>query len=253
MSYLYDRVLLTNDDGFDAPGIKILENIASKIAKEVWIVAPDKDQSGTSQSVSIHNPLRAIKKDERHFAVSGTPADCIVMGLRNLMPHKPDLILSGVNRGSNLGLETIFSGTVGAAMTGCLLGIPSIAFSQNFRDGHDLYWETAYHHGPEVLRKLATLPWQQPRTCLNVNFPDCPSDEVKSIEFTTQGVGYIEDINVLSKTDTREVPYYWLTFDRPIKDDLANTETQVVNNNSISITPLTFDRTDHALLKSLKS
>ncbi|CAI3928855.1 5'/3'-nucleotidase SurE [Commensalibacter papalotli (ex Botero et al. 2024)] len=253
MTYLYDRVLLTNDDGIEAPGIKILENIASKIAKEVWVVAPEQDQSGTSQSISIHNPLRAFEKSDKHYAVTGTPGDCVVMGLRQIMPQLPDVILSGVNRGCNLGIETLFSGTVGAAMTGCLLNIPSIAFSQSFRDGHDIYWETAYHYGPKVMEKLSTLSWQHPRTCLNINFPDCPYDEVKSIEFTTQGIGYIDDISIVKKTDMRKTPYYWLNFDRPIKEDIELTETQVVNNKSISITPLSFDRTNNDLLQKMKS
>ncbi|MDI2090309.1 5'/3'-nucleotidase SurE [Commensalibacter oyaizuii] len=253
MTYLYDRILLTNDDGIDAPGLKILENIANKIAKEVWIVAPERDQSGTSQSISIHHPLRATKKQERHYAVSGTPADCVVMGVKQIMSNPPNLILSGVNRGGNLGIETIFSGTVGAAMTGCLLNIPSIALSQNFTDGQEICWETAYHHGPKILEDLSKRSWYQPQSCLNINFPDCPYDEVKSVEFTTQGIGYIEDVGAVKKTDTRQQPYYWLNFSRPIKPDNNETETQAINNKSIAITPLTFDRTHLSLLQKLKS
>ena len=107
---LLNNVLLTNDDGIDAPGLKILENIASKIAKTIWVIAPERDQSGTAQSISIHHPLRIMEKSNNHFAISGTPGDCVVMGIQEILPQRPDLVLSGVNRGSNLGIETIFSG-----------------------------------------------------------------------------------------------------------------------------------------------
>ena len=130
-SRLLSKVLLTNDDGFDAPGLRTLAEVAEELAEEVWIVAPNHDQSGTSHSLSLHTPLRVSHKDERRYSVSGTPGDCVVMAVRHLMMSgRPDLILSGINRGANLGIETVLSGTVGAAMTGLLLGIPSMALSQ---------------------------------------------------------------------------------------------------------------------------
>src|SRR6516225_7319931 len=125
------RVLLTNDDGFDAPGLQALTQVAEEVAEEVWVVAPNYDQSGTSHSLSLHSPLRVSQKAERRYSVSGTPGDCVVMAVRHLMVSgRPDLVLSGINRGANLGIETVLSGTVGAAMTGLLLGIPSMALSQ---------------------------------------------------------------------------------------------------------------------------
>ncbi|TWB07916.1 5'/3'-nucleotidase SurE [Gluconacetobacter diazotrophicus] len=124
------RILLTNDDGIDVPGLQVLEQVAATLAPEVWVVAPEHDQSGTSHALSLHDPLRISEKGVRRYAVLGTPGDCVVMGVWHLMAGQgPDLILSGVNRGANLGIETVFSGTVGAAMTGMLLGIPSIALS----------------------------------------------------------------------------------------------------------------------------
>src|SRR3712207_4781837 len=130
-----DRVLLTNDDGVDAPGLAVLERAAAELAEEVWVVAPAHDQSGTSHSISLHSPLRLARLGDRRFSVVGTPGDCTVMAVRHLMREDPpDLVLSGVNRGANLGIETVFSGTVGAAMTAMLLGLPAIALSQAFRD-----------------------------------------------------------------------------------------------------------------------
>ena len=125
-----ERILITNDDGIDAPGLEVLEAVARELADEVWVVAPDHDQSGISTAISIHHPLRVTPRGERRFSVSGTPADCVAMALQQLMDQPPQLLLSGINKGANLGVETLFSGTVGAAMTGLLMGIPSIALSQ---------------------------------------------------------------------------------------------------------------------------
>src|SRR6201993_1391531 len=122
-SRLFSKVLLTNDDGFDAPGLRTLTEVAEELAEEVWIVAPNHDQSGTSHSLSLHSPLRISQKDERKYSVSGTPGDCVAIAVRHLMVSgRPELILSGINRGANLGIETVFSGTVGAAMAGLVPG-----------------------------------------------------------------------------------------------------------------------------------
>src|SRR5271156_4977820 len=165
---LLSKVLLTNDDGFDAPGLRVLTEVAEELAEEVWIVAPNYDQSGTSHSISLHNPLRVSQKDERRYSVSGTPGDCVAMAVRHLMvSEKPDLILSGINRGANLGVETVFSGTVGAAMTGMLLGVRSIALSQAFSDRNAVRWDTARQLAPGVLRRLLRADWAD-GACLNV-------------------------------------------------------------------------------------
>ena len=149
------RVLLTNDDGIDAPGLAVLEAVAAELAHEVWVVAPEHDQSGTSHSISLHSPLRVSRQGERRFGVAGTPGDCVVMGVRHLMRDTPPtLILSGINRGGNLGVETMFSGTVGAAMTGLLLGLPSFALSQTFSNRDNVRWDTARALAPGVIRQL---------------------------------------------------------------------------------------------------
>src|SRR5260370_1117668 len=197
-SRLFSKVLLTNDDGFDAPGLRTLTEVAEDLAEEVWIVAPNHAQSGTSQSLSLHSPLRVSQKEERRYSISGTPGDCVAMAVRHLMVSgRPDLILSGINRGANLGIETVFSGTVGAAMTGLLLGIPSMALSQAFSDRNAVRWDTARALAPEVIRQFAKGAWSQ-SSILNINFPDVPVGEVGPIELTTQGVGLMEDVEVIS-------------------------------------------------------
>ena len=137
------RILITNDDGIDAPGLAALEAVAHQLADEVWVVAPDHDQSGISTAISIHHPLRITPRGERRFSVSGTPADCVAVALRQLMATAPQLLLSGINKGANLGVETLYSGTVGAAMTGLLMGVPSIALSQYFTRRDGVRWDTA--------------------------------------------------------------------------------------------------------------
>ena len=147
---MLDRILLINDDGIEAPGLAILERIAGELAREIWVVAPEHDQSGVSHAVSLHHPIRATERGRRRWAVTGTPGDCVVMALSHLMRGMPpQLLLSGVNRGVNLGIETVFSGTVGGAMTGMMLGIPSIALSQAWSDRDQVPWATAATLAPK--------------------------------------------------------------------------------------------------------
>jgi 5'-nucleotidase len=245
------RVLLTNDDGIDAPGLAVLEAVAAEIADEVWVVAPEHDQSGTSHSISLHSPLRVSQQGERRFGVAGTPGDCVVMGVRHLMiDAPPTLILSGVNRGGNLGVETMFSGTVGAAMTGLLLGLPAIAFSQTFRDASHVRWDTARALAPEVIRKLVAISHDEP-TCLNVNFPDLDADQVGPLTPTRQGAGLIKSVNVLREVDPRGLPYHCLQFEREMRTNAPDSESVVVASGRISVTPLHFDRTAEGTLQTL--
>lgn len=247
-----DRVLLTNDDGIDAPGMQVLEAVAAELAREVWVVAPEHDQSGTSHSISLHSPLRVIEKGPRRFAVSGTPGDCVVMAARHLMAdHPPDLVLSGVNRGSNLGVETVFSGTVGAAMTGMLLGLKSVALSQVYTDRELVRWDTARLLAPGVLRRLLAVPWSE-GTCLNVNFPDVDPEDAGPLRVTQQGVGLVRGIDVRAHVDPRAIPYYWLQFGRGPREDAPDSETAVITSGGVSVTPLRFERTDDEALAKLR-
>jgi len=241
---LLERVLLTNDDGIDAPGLAVLEAVAATLAREVWVVAPEHDQSGTSHSISLHAPLRFSRQGERRFGVAGTPGDCVVMAARHLMADAPPtLVLSGINRGGNLGLETVFSGTVGAAMTGMLLGIPSIALSQAFSDRDNVRWETARALAPDVILRLLAAGWSE-QACLNVNFPDVAPAAAGPLTVTRQGAGLVKDIAVRAHVDPRGIPYHWLQFSRGPRPDAPDSEAMVIGRGGISVTPLRFERTN---------
>lgn len=249
---LVNRVLLTNDDGIDAPGLAVLEQVAASLAAEVWVVAPEHDQSGTSHSISLHQPLRYSRHGERRFGISGTPGDCVVMAVRHLMQDRlPDLILSGINRGANLGVETVFSGTVGAAMTGMLFGIPSIALSQTFSDAAAVRWDTARQLAPDVIRRLYAAGWDI-HACLNVNFPNVAPAEAGPLTLTRQGVGLVKGINVVPRTDPRGLTYHWLQFHREAVENAPGTETAVVHAGAVAVTPLRFERTNEDALAQLQ-
>src|SRR6266516_4882444 len=167
------RILLTNDDGIHAPGLGVLEEIARALSEDLWVVAPEFDQSGVSHSLSLNDPLRLREVSPRHYAVKGTPTDCV---------------LSGVNRGQNAAEDVTYSGTIAGAMEGTILGIPSMALSQAYgpltRERPN--WDTAIHHAPDLIRRV--LAAAMPRDVLvNINFPDCAPDEVKGIAITMQG------------------------------------------------------------------
>jgi 5'-nucleotidase len=250
--FLMDRVLLTNDDGIDAHGLKLLEEAAVTLAREVWVVAPEQDQSGVSHSISLHHPLRVSRRSPRRFAVSGTPGDCVFLAVQELMQDSPpDFIFSGINRGSNLGVETVFSGTVGAAMAGMLLGIRSIALSQVFTSPHPVRWETAEALATRVLRQLTNFKWPE-GCCLNVNFPDFPASETTPIVFTEQGPGLMEGVHITKRADPRAVDYYWLTIRRGARSNPEGSETAVVLKGGVSVTPLQFERTNVNALAALR-
>ena len=249
------RILLTNDDGFGAPGLKLLEEIAAGLAAEcngeVWVVAPEHDQSGTSHSISLHTPLRLTRHDERHWGVSGTPADCVVMALRHLMAEAPPtLVLSGINRGANLGVESVFSGTVGAAMMAMMLGVPSLALSQAWADPTHIRWDSARRHAPDVIRKLLATGWGD-QTCLNVNFPNRAPDEVGPLTLSRQGPGVVETVDVETRTDPRNLEYHWLRFRRGPREQFSDSDVTVVRSGAIAVTPLRYDRTDEQAFADL--
>jgi len=250
-----DRILLTNDDGIDAPGLEVLERIAQELAREVWVVAPEHDQSGVSHAVSLHHPVRLSPRGLRRWAVTGTPGDCAVMAISHLMrATPPQLLLSGVNRGANLGIETVFSGTVGGAMTGMMLGIPAIALSQAWTDRAHVRWDTAARLGPHIVRRLLEIGWSA-ATCLSINFPDLPPDQVGPLTLARQGAGSVEGMDVEARTDPRGLTYYWVGFRRGDRDQGPESDIEALKGGRITVTPLRYDRTDeeaYALLaKSL--
>lgn len=248
---MLDRILLTNDDGIDAPGLAVGERIAAALAREVWIVAPEHDQSGVSHAVSLHHPVRISQKGPRRWAVTGTPGDCVVMALSHLMKGSPpQLLLSGVNRGANLGIETVFSGTVGGAMTGMMLGIRSIALSQAWTDYANIPWDTAATLGPGMIRRLLDIGWSS-ATCLSINFPDLPAAEAGPLTLARQGAGSVQGMEVEARTDPRGFTYFWVGFRRGERDQGPESDIEALNAGRVVVTPLRYDRTDEAAYAAL--
>ena len=242
------RILLTNDDGVHAEGLQVLERIARTFTDDVWVVAPETDQSGFAHSLSLSEPLRVRKVRERHYAVRGTPTDCVIMGVRHLMPEPPDLILSGVNAGSNIADDVTYSGTIAGAMEGTLLGIRSIALSQGYsvsEEGRTVEWSTVEHHAPEVLRKLIGLPLPQ-NVFLNLNFPNCAPDAIKGVTVTNQG-RLTHGLWLDERKDGRGFPYFWLRFGREQLDVRDGTDIAALRAGMISVTPLHMDLTAYAV------
>jgi 5'-nucleotidase len=246
------RILLVNDDGIEADGLKVAEDIARQFADEVWVVAPQADQSGVSHALSLQQPIRVVERTPRRFAVVGTPSDCIVMAVRLIMRDTPpDLVISGVNRGANLADDIAYSGTVSGAMTAVLCGIPALAMSQAYRKSDAVSWDTARVHGAALLTRLLadTLP---ETLCLNVNFPAVPPDEITGTRATRQGRRSIRAIGIDSRVDLRDKPYYWLNFDRAGGQQDHDSDIAALRAKAVSVTPLKADRTDEPALRLIE-
>jgi len=248
------RILVTNDDGIHAPGLVAAEKIARALSDDVWVVAPETEQSGASHSLTLTMPLRLREIEKQRFAVTGTPTDCVMMACAHVMKDKaPDLILSGVNRGSNMADDVTYSGTIAGAMEGCALGIPSIALSQvyNYEDRRDIHWECAAAHGAAVVRKLIETGWPKD-VLMNVNFPDCLPEEVTGVEVVAQGVRAWQEISIERRIDMRANPYFWIGFRRERFEAKQGTDLDALANNKISVTPLQLNLTDWKVLQTLK-
>jgi 5'-nucleotidase len=245
------RILVTNDDGIYGPGLKVLEKIAASISKDVWVVVPEGEQSGSSHSLTLTAPLRIRKRGARRYSISGTPTDSVMLGVHSIIKGgRPDLVLSGVNRGGNLGEDVTYSGTVACAMEGTLLGIPSIALSQVYKHGHPVKWATAAHHGPKVVRKLLKAGWPK-GTLVNVNFPDVVADAVTGVFACQQGQRDLTDLLIEARMDMRNNPYYWIGFRREQGKPKATSDLGVIASGGISVTPLHLDLTHTSSMKAL--
>lgn len=244
------RILVTNDDGIHAEGLGVLEEIAAQLSDEVWVVAPETDQSGVAHSLSLSNPLRLRQIGPRRYAVAGTPTDCVIMAARSIMIEaRPDLVLSGVNRGQNVAEDVTYSGTIAAAMEGTLLGIPSIAVSQAYGPaGRDqIHWDCARHHGPGVIRRL--LEEGIPKDILfNLNFPNVAPAEVAGVAVTAQGRRDQELMRLEPRTDGRGNPYFWIAFQRSRSEPANGTDLRALSQNKISVTPIELDLTHEPTL-----
>lgn len=240
------RILLTNDDGYHAPGLKVLEDLARQFSDDIWVVAPAEEQSGAGHSLTLSRPLRIRRHAERRFAVNGTPTDAVMMALAKLMKDSPpDLILSGVNRGANLAEDVTYSGTVSAAMEGALAGIRSIALSQTYARegmGDTVPFEAAAAWGQRVLAPLIAAP-MAPRTLVNVNFPPLAADAVRGIKPAGQGLRDYGRLQIVSNRDPRGYEYHWFALGPPIGTAGHATDLEAIGDGFISVTPLHLDLT----------
>lgn len=249
------RILLTNDDGIHAEGLESLEKIARTLTDDVWIVAPEYEQSGASRALTLADPLRVRKVAARKWAVTGTPTDCVMLGIRNLVEGAPpDLVLSGVNRGQNIAEDVTMSGTVAGAIEGMALGIPSIALSQSMLAFHDEvipFWETAETYGPGIVKRLIEIGWPKD-VIMNVNFPSRPPEEVTAVEVTRQGFRDMHIRKAERRTDLRGRDYYWMGFSGQLSNPAEGTDLKATYEGRISVTPLHIDLTHNETVHALK-
>lgn len=248
------RILLTNDDGYHAPGLKILEAIAARFSDDVWVVAPAEEQSGAGHSLTLTRPIRVRNHGERRFAVGGTPTDAVMMALAKIMVDSPpDLILSGVNRGANLAEDVTYSGTVSAAMEGALAGVRSIALSQAHNRealGDTVPFEAATAWGERVLRPLIDAPLA-PRTLVNINFPAVAAAMVKGVRIAQQGLRDYGRLQIVSNRDPRGYEYHWFALGPAVETPAHSTDLEAVADGFVAVTPLHLDLTHHASLAML--
>jgi len=240
------RILLTNDDGYHAPGLKVLEAIAATLSDDIWVVAPADEQSGAGHSLTLSRPIRVRKHGEKRYAVAGTPTDAVMMALAKIMKDSPpDLILSGVNRGANLAEDVTYSGTVSAAMEGALAGVRSIALSQLYSRegmGDSVPFEAAKTWGERVLRPLLDAPLA-PRTLVNINFPAGPADAVKGVRVVGQGLRDYGRLQIVTNTDPRGYEYHWFALSGTVETPAHATDLEAVADGYVSVTPLHLDLT----------
>ncbi|MEM6683127.1 MAG: 5'/3'-nucleotidase SurE [Pseudomonadota bacterium] len=248
------RILLTNDDGIHAPGLQVLERIAGALSDDVWVIAPEAEQSGAGHSLTLNQPLRFRKAASRRYAILGTPTDCVMMAVNRIMQdERPDLILSGVNRGANLGEDVTYSGTIAAAMEGTLTGVKSIALSQamDAQKGR-VDWSAAETHAPQIIENLLAQDWPN-NVLMNVNFPAVGAGSVRGIRATHQGQRNLTDMRIEQRHDMRGIPYYWFGLSRELGAQPSDSDLQVVHDGFISVSPLHLDLTHEQTLRSLSA
>ncbi len=236
------RILLTNDDGIAAPGLKVLERVARQLSRDIWVVAPELEQSGAGHSLTLRRPLRIRQLGRRRFAVDGTPTDAVLLAVNQIMrERKPTLVLSGVNRGGNLGEDVTYSGTIAAAMEATLLGVPAVALSLEIAQGKPIRWDAVEAHAPRVIRALAKAGWPAD-VSLNINFPNRPPDQVGPVQIARQGRRKIGD-QLGERLDMRGEHYYWIGPMRTEEPTKPGTDLAAINDGRIAVTPLHLDLT----------
>lgn len=247
------KILVSNDDGVYAWGLKVLAKELAKIAK-VWVVAPLEEKSTTGHSLTIHKPLRVHKMENGFYGVSGSPADCVYMGIREVMKEMPDLVVSGINRGANLGQDVYYSGTVSAAREACILSMPAIAVSTNVshskkKEDKEIHFESAAKAVVKLIKNLSIKDIPK-HTLLNVNVPDIPFSKIKGYQATRQGFRFYSG-TVLKRMDHRGRPYFWIGGQYKGYQNTEGTDCYAVEDNYVSVTPVRLDCTDHVFLNAL--
>ncbi len=248
------RILLTNDDGIHAHGLEVLRQIAAALSDDVWIVAPETEQSGGSRSLTLSDPLRVRRIDERTFAVNGTPTDCTLMGVVKLVEGKrPDLVLSGVNHGQNIADDITYSGTVAGAMEGSCAGIPSIALSQAFasRRSNEPHWATAQTFGPQIISRMMDIGWQTD-IIINLNFPDTQPEDVKGIKITNQSLRNKLPTHIDERIDARGSTYYWIGYANRDEPQPKEGDITALAQGYVALTPLHLNLTARRTLTELQ-
>jgi 5'-nucleotidase len=250
------RILLTNDDGVHARGLALLEAAARRLSDDIWIVAPAEEQSGAGHSLTLTQPVRLRQHDARRFSVTGTPTDSVMLALAHVMKdNPPDLVLSGINRGANLGEDVTYSGTVSAAMEGALAGVRSIALSQTYSRegmGDTVPFAAAEAWAERVLKPLASFDMPA-GTLVNVNFPALPPEEVKGIRVCRQGIRDYGRLRIVQRTDPRGYDYYWFGLGPMVQTPGHMTDLEAVADGYVAVTPLHLDLTHDASIADLSA
>lgn len=245
------RILISNDDGYHAPGLQVLVRIARALSDDIWVVAPETEQSGAGHSLTLRRPLRVREHQPHWYSVDGTPTDCVLLAVNEIMKDKrPDIVLSGVNRGGNLGEDVTYSGTVAAAMEATILGVPAIALSQELDDGQAAEWDTAEASAPDLIRRLTATGFPF-NTLLNINFPPVPVHGLKGTRITTQGRRKIGD-DIEQVRDPKGNPYYWIGAVRSQEPAVDGSDLAAIMEGYISVTPIKMNMTDTDTLSSLE-
>lgn len=243
------KILISNDDGYLAPGIRTLARYLQTVA-EITVVAPERDRSGASNSLTLDLPIRVHRADDGFFRVDGTPTDCVHLAITGMLEQEPDMVVSGINAGANMGDDVLYSGTVAAAMEGRFLGYPAMAVSLASRGGHQFeHFETAARVAIELLDRICCHPLPSD-TILNVNVPDLPWDELQGFEATRLGHRHKSE-PVIKSSDPRGRPIYWVGPAGAEQDAGPGTDFHAVRQGRVSVTPLKVDLTRHDLVSDV--
>ena len=253
------RVLLTNDDGISASGLVLLEELLGPLVNELWVVAPQTDQSGTSHSLTLRQPLRVREMGSKRFSVSGTPADCVLLAVNQIMKDcKPDLVISGINRGKNVGEDVNYSGTIAAAKEASAFGIPAIALSQvidpadYFSENKevDLIYSASKTHCVDLIQDLLTISWPA-NTVMSINFPLVDDGVVKGVA-VTHGNWRKRGDKIITNQDGRGQPYFWIGPREEIDKNMGGSDLEALESSVISVTPLSLEVVEQDVLQNLQ-